>query len=435
MSAVAAAISTVPAQVLDLRLERAKPNVRRFAMLTIPLALLLLSFKIYNIEQPAFFTLACLAFGGFAISYWLPFRHKEWFLILLSLGGAYALLSPITASLLIAAGLLLFGIVRIGLEFRWRVLALLIVLCGFTYYRATVRSSRLGDFWPVLGAMFMFRMIIYLYDLKHQEGRPSLKEFLSYFFLLPNYYFLLFPVVDFQTFRRGYFQRDIHSIAQQGVWWIFRGTTHLLLYRLIYQMQGRFTPPSVSVTAAIVVKIVACYLLYLRVSGQFHIIAGMLCLFGYDMPETNHRYFLAHSINDLWRRMNIYWKDFMVKIVYLPAYFKLRRRGALRAELISTMLVVAATYFLHAYQFFWLKGKLRLTVNDALFWLILGSLMMVNVWIEFRNRNRPIRPGWGLRFRTALQIAATFAFVALLWSMWSADSLTEWFHFLRSGNI
>jgi len=125
----------------------------------------------------------------------------------------------------------------------------------------------------------------------------------------------------------------------------------------------------------------------------------------------------------------------MVKIVYLPAYFKLRRRGALRAELISTMLVVAATYFLHAYQFFWLKGKLRLTVNDALFWLILGSLMMVNVWIEFRNRNRPIRPGWGLRFRTALQIAATFAFVALLWSMWSADSLTEWFHFLRSGNI
>jgi alginate O-acetyltransferase complex protein AlgI len=423
------------AEALDPRVERAKTDARRFAMLVIPLALLLLTFKIYNLEQPAFFSLACIVFGGFVISYWLPFRYKEPFLILLSLGGAYILLSPLVASLLIVVGLLLFGIIRSGIEFRWRVLSLLAILCVFTYGRATGRFHLLGDFWPVLGAMFMFRMIIYVYDVKHQSGSASLKDFLSYFFLLPNYYFLLFPVVDFQTFRRGYFQRDIHSVAQQGVWWIFRGTTHLLLYRLIYQLQGRFTPPNVTVTTAVVVKVIACYLMYLRVSGQFHIIAGMLCLFGYDMPETNHRYFLAHSINDMWRRINIYWKDFMVKIVYFPAYFKLRRQGALRAELLSTILVVVATYVLHAYQFFWIRGKLRLSVNDALFWTILGSAMLVNVWIEFKTRNRPAPSGWGARLQNAAQIAATFAFMALLWSMWNADSLTEWFYFLRSGNI
>jgi D-alanyl-lipoteichoic acid acyltransferase DltB (MBOAT superfamily) len=434
MSTLAAPIPAVQTEALDPRVERAKTDVRRFAMLVIPLALLVFTFRFYNLEQPAFFSLACIVFGGFVISYWLPFRYKQPFLILLSLCGAYILLSPQVASLLIVTGLLLFGIIRSGIEFHWRVLVLAAILCVLTYGRATGHFHLPGDFWPVLGAMFMFRMIIYLYDIKHQAGPASLKDFLSYFFLLPNYYFLLFPVVDFQAFRRGYFQRDIHSVAQQGVWWIFRGTTHLLLYRLIYQLQGRFTPPNVAVTTAVIAKVVACYLLYLRISGQFHIIAGMLCLFGYDIPETNHRYFLAHSINDLWRRMNIYWKDFMVKIVYLPAYFKLRRGGALRAELLSTMLVVIVTYILHAYQFFWLKGNLRLAVNDAFFWLILGSLMMVNVWIEFRNRNRPVRPGWGARLRTALQITATFAFVALLWSMWSADNLTEWLYFLRSGN-
>ncbi len=298
---------------------------------------------------------------------------KEPFLILLSLAGAYVLLSPAVASLLIVVGLLLFGIIRSGIEFRWRLLALVGILCAFIYGRSSGRFHVPGDFWPVLGAMFMFRMIIYLYDVKHLPGPVSLKDYLSYFFLLPNYYFLLFPVVDFQTLRRSYFQRDIHPVAQQGVWWIFRGTTHLLLYRLIYQLQGRFSPPNVAVATAVAAKIICCYLLYLRVSGQFHIIAGMLCLFGYDMPETNHRYLLAHSINDLWRRMNIYWKDFMVKIVYFPAYFKLRRRGALRAELMATALVVVTTYFLHAYQFFWLRGKFRLTVNDALFWAIMGS--------------------------------------------------------------
>ena len=52
--------------------------------------------------------------------------------------------------------------------------------------------------------------------------------------MLPNYYFLLFPVIDFQTHRQTYFQRDIHDIAQQGIVWIARGTMQLLLYRLIY---------------------------------------------------------------------------------------------------------------------------------------------------------------------------------------------------------
>ena len=67
-------------------------------MLLVPLALLLITFKLYSLEQPAFFSLACLVFGGFAVSYWLPFRFKQTFLILLSLAGAYVLLDSIVAS-------------------------------------------------------------------------------------------------------------------------------------------------------------------------------------------------------------------------------------------------------------------------------------------------------------------------------------------------
>ncbi len=436
MATATAVASQAFAPAVEPQLERAQTDARRFVMLVIPLALLLVTFKVYALEQPAFLTLAYLVFGGFAVSYWLPFRFKETFQILLSLAGAYVLLGPAVASMLIAAGLLMFGIIRSqALSFAWRVGVLLGILAICIYGR-TIKGHHPWDaFWPVLGAVFMFRMIVYLYDVKHQAGPARLSDFLSYFFLLPNYYFLLFPVVDFQTFRRSYFQRNIHPVAQQGIWWIFRGTTHLLLYRLIYQMQARLAPPAMPVDLAVALKIVSCYLLYLRVSGQFHIIAGMLCLFGYDLPETNHRYLLAHSINDSWRRINIYWKDFMIKIVYFPAYFKLRRKGALRAELLATMMVVVTTYVLHAYQFFWLKGQFRFSWNDALFWLILGIAMLVNVWIEYRNRQRPRRSGWGLRLQHAVQIVATFAFIAVLWSMWSSDSLADWFSFLRTGNI
>ena len=404
-------------------------------MLAIPLALLLVVFKTYNLEQPAFFRLACIIFAGFGLSYWIPFRYKQFFLILLSLAGAYVLLTPFVASLLIVAGLLFFAIIRSGLGFGKLVAVMLGILGICAYGRASGRFYLPADFWAVLGAVFMFRMIIYLYDLKHARGPVNFKDYLSYFFLLPNYYFLLFPVIDFQTFRNSYFKRDINTVAQQGVWWILRGTTHLLLYRLVYQLSDNFSPPGVPEPLAVVVKVASCYLLYLRVSGQFHIIAGMLCLFGYDMPETNHRYFLAHSINDMWRRMNIYWKDFMVKVVYFPAYFKLRRKGILRAELIGTLLVVLATYILHAYQFFWIKGQFRLSVNDTVFWVVLGSAMIINVWIEYRNRQRPRRAGWLPRLQNAVQIAATFTFMAVLWSMWSADNLTEWFYLLKTGNI
>jgi len=329
----------------------------------------------------------------------------------------------------------LFAVVRSKLDFRWRVMVLLGILAIFAYGRATGRYHVPGDFWAVFGAIFMFRMIVYLYDVKHLPGPVSLRDYLSYFFLLPNYYFLLFPVIDFQTFRRSYFKRDIHPVAQQGIWWIFRGTTHLLAYRVAYQVQESFSPPSVPVAEAVVVKIIFCYLLYLRVSGQFHIIAGMLHLFGYDLPETNHRYLLAHGINDFWRRVNIYWKNFMVKICYYPTYFKLRRAGELRAQVLGTMLVVAVTWLLHAYQFFWLQGQLRVKANDILFWAILGTLMVANVWIESKHKKRAPQTGWTTRLQNALQISATFAFIAVLWSMWSSDSLTEWFDFLKTGSI
>lgn len=434
MSTPAPINPAAPIPAPDVFAARAKTDLARFLMLALPLAILLCVFKIYKLEQPAFFTMACLVFAGFAISYWLPFRFKETFVILLSLAAAYVLLTPLIATLVIAVGFALFAIIRTKIAFRWRALAIVAILAVAMYFRAASTYSPLESFWPVLGAIFMFRMIVYMYDQKYSKTPPRIKEYLSYFFLIPNYYFILFPVVDYQTFRKSYFKRDIHTVAQQGVWWIFRGTTHLLLYRIVYQWQGSFSPPAYPIAVSVITKSVFAFMLYLRVSGQFHIIAGMLCLFGYDVPETNRKYFLARGINDLWRRINIYWKDFMVKIVYFPAYFKLRKLGTPRAELLSTLLVIVVTWLLHAYQFFWLKGQFHITVTDSLFWAILGSFMLLNVWYEYKYKKRLPVPGWQNRLKEGLQVLATFSFMAMLWSLWSANSIADWLIFLRTGS-
>ena len=54
-------------------------------------------------------------------------------------------------------------------------------------------------------------MISYAHDVRYMKERPPLREYLAYFFILPNFYFPLFPVIDYKTMRLSYYRRDIHE--------------------------------------------------------------------------------------------------------------------------------------------------------------------------------------------------------------------------------
>src|SRR5262249_40679307 len=160
--------------------------------------------------------------------------------------------------------------------------------------------------------------------------------------------FPLFPVVDFKAFRRNYYDADAYTTYQMGIGWMTRGVLHLILYRLVYYY---LTVPPAEVKGGLDLPqfILAHFLLYLRLSGQFDFIIGMLCLFGFRLPETHHLYYLASSFTDFWRRINIYWKEFMQKVFYYPTFFRLKRWGATPALIVSTIFVFVATWLLHAY--------------------------------------------------------------------------------------
>lgn len=410
--------------------DKARPVPLRFLGLVAQIVLLAVVIQRYRIEEPVFLLLCALVFGGFLIHYWLPFRFKEVFAITLSLGGAFLLLSPITAALLIASGLALFGVIRSALPYRFKVATYVLVMAGGMYAFARGGSTVSDQFWPVFGSVFMFRMAIYLHDLRHMHKPAGLRDYLSYFFILPNYYFLLFPVIDFQTLRRSYYRRDIHEVAQEGIVWMGRGVVQLLLYRLVYHNKPAAIPERIDSLSSLLALMVFTYLLYLRVSGQFHIIAGMLKLFGYDLPETHRKYLLAHSLTDFWRRINIYWKDFMVKMVYFPIYFKMRKKGDLAAQVGATSGVFAATWALHSLQFFWVRGEFLLTWPDTIFWSVLGILVIVNLWFETKFPERKARVKWQANLRQSAAILATFSFIVVLWSLWHSSSVTAWLNLM-----
>jgi len=400
------------------------------------LALLVLLIWRYSIESEAFLQLAILALVGFVIHASLPRAWRMPFFAGLSVASVLLVFGLVSGGWLLALGLGLIALSHLPVPWPARLTLIVAVAGVLVAMRAGVIAAPWSEaIWPILGSMFMFRLLIYLYDLKHGKSSFSLVRSVSYFFMLPNICFPLFPVIDYTRFNKHHYDADEHEIYQRGVHWMFRGIVQLLLYRLVYH---RLTvdPAEVVGIASFVHYSLAAFLLYLRVSGLFHLIVGMVLLFGFNLHETHHLYYLSSSFTDFWRRINIYWKDFMVKLFYYPIRFQLRRLSEAGSIVVSTIIVFAGTWFLHAYQWFWLRGDMLLEWHDALFWAILAGLVIVNSLYELRyppprSLGRTAWNGW--RFAaTTCRTLGTFTVICLLWSLWSSDSLGQWLHMVAT---
>jgi hypothetical protein len=412
-----------------------KLKLSKFLSIVAQLGFLVLVIRQFRLENQAFYyNIMLLTFYGFLFHYFLPFRYRLPFFLLLSLAAFMGILGFVNGAWLIGIGLGLIGICHLPVSYFARVVILLLVGAALVALRGGwVQTSGLDVIWPILGSIFMFRLIIYMYDLKHGKNAPTLVSTLSYFFLLPNVVFPFFPVVDYSTFRRTYYDDDQHRIYQKGLQWMFLGVIHLILYRFVnYYLV--IAPEEVTNTSELVRYMISNFALYLRISGQFHLIIGLLHLFGFNLPETHHLYFLASSFTDLWRRINIYWKDFMLKVFYYPTYFRIRKWGNTTSLVVATFFIFFLTWFFHAYQWFWLRGSFLLTFQDMLFWFILALLVVINTLYEVkRGRKRTL----GQQSQSnsdiaavALRSAATFTSMAILWSLWSSDSLRDWISLL-----
>ena len=363
---------TEPRIAVDEALLPRRSSVRQYASrvglflaVVIQFGLIVLVVGDWQLENQSLSRLMDLAFVGFIIHHLLPLRFRLPFFAVLSLvavvfglheTGVRTFVAGLTGRVpladfplgnflyrlipglsVVGIGLALIGICHLPIRFGARVATVAMAGAGLTVLRANSQwFPDVTEMWVILGSMFMFRLMIYLYDLKHRTAPFSLSRAISYFFLLPNVCFPLFPVVDYKTFCSTYYNEDWPRIYQSGLKWMFRGVIQLLLYRIVYQ----YAPLDVSKLSS-ALDVAGCmlgmYLLYLRISGTFHLIVGLLHMFGFNLPETHHLYYLATSFTDVWRRINIYWKDFVMKLFFYPTHFKLRKMGTLWALSLATL--------------------------------------------------------------------------------------------------
>jgi D-alanyl-lipoteichoic acid acyltransferase DltB (MBOAT superfamily) len=418
--------------------ENCRRRPREFLAIMAQLGLMLAVFDAYRLEARSFRFLVLLAAAALPFHYLAPYRWKKPLFLLVSIMGMVLVhgLSTSGGVLAVSAGLVLLAAAPLPWRIQVALFAAIAAALAVLRPRADPGAEAISTgVIPVVATMFMFRMIVYLYERKHARDREPILDTMSYFLLLPNYVFPHFPVVDYRAFRRGYFARGIHEIQRAGLAMMTRGTLHLLAYRAIDRML-LISPDAVNGPLSLAGYLVCNDLLYLRVSGQFHMACGLLHLFGFQLPETHHRYLLASSFTDYWRRINIYWKDFMVRVVFNPVVFRLKRRPQPVALGVATAVVFLVTWLLHAYQSFWLRGVWGFGGPDALFWGILGVLVLINVQLEARRGGRRAPDGSGAAPRLALRalrVAGTFATIATLWSLWSSPSVASWVAMIRRG--
>lgn len=415
----------------------------------------------WQLESPLLVRLMQVAFVGFLIHHFLPLRLRLPFFAALSLLATIAAVGHFGPNVLtgwlkgrmttgnflyhllpgvslVAIGVSLIGLCHLPIRYSFRIGLLAVVGLALTVLRAkSGLFPDIAEMWVILGSMFMFRLMIYLYDLKHRTAPFSPARAISYFFLPPNICFPLFPVVDYKTFCSTYYNEEWPRIYQSGLRWMARGVFQLLLYRIVYQ----FAPLDIyKLSSALDVAgcILGMYLLYLRISGTFHLIVGLLHMFGFNLPETHHLYLLASSFTDFWRRINIYWKDFVMKLFFYPTHFRVRKMGALPALSIATMVTFLATWVLHSWQWFWIRGHPLLNWKDFSFWMILAVLVLVTAIYETtRGRKRALTPSKitsRQRVILGLQTGATFCAMCLLWGFWSCQTWSEFLTLLDAAS-
>jgi len=430
-----------------------------FAVTLAQFALVYWLMERYNLEREPFRNVVALCVAGFAVNFWLPLRFRMWWFLALCLIGLVLVFGMDKGAwsadqALRRCGWLvgivggIIGLCALPIAFWWRT-GLVALVCGLLAVLRAGKAEWLPAFvptwavavppeiWPILGSMLMFRLIVYLYDLRF-SGRPGLAASGGYLLMLPNVCFPLFPVVDFKTFVKSQQAGATFSSYQVGLGWIVRGVFQLLLYRLAYY-EFYLDPARVADGADVAQFLFATYFLYLRVSGSFHVIIGLLRMLGFALPETHHRYYLATSFTDYWRRINIYWKDFIMKLVYYPIMFRLKRAPQTTAMVTATLVAFFATWALHSYQQFWLLGKFPIETRDIVFWGVLALFVTVNsVWEARRGRKRTLgnkKPTVREVVIRGLQAAGTFGLICFLWSIWNSRGMDDWLAVMANADL
>ncbi|MDQ3110047.1 MAG: hypothetical protein M3R17_09145 [Bacteroidota bacterium] len=420
--------------------ENAFVNDRKgFLLLVLQLALLGVFTTVYKIlDKQGLPLLLYITLPAFILNAFLPVKWRPVLLTLLFWGICLWSLSWVTGGFIIFVSLALFVCAELPIKLTYRV----ILIAGITAGMIVLRNQwffapRAIIAVPYIASLFMFRMVSYLYYKKRNVEVIPLFRRLNYFFLLPNLVFLLFPIIDYRNYVETYYARPAVEIYRKGIFRITMGIVLLIIHRIVYYYWS-IPPADVRDLTSVISYNFISYFLIIQIVGMFQVCVGWVTLFGYDLNAIFENFFFAKGFSDLWRKINHYWRDFILKTFYFPIFFRLRKIGQYQVMVIAGLISFFFSWMMHSQQLYWISGHFSFTANDAIYWMTMGIFITADGIYQYHNsgkNNSVKRSAFASILIGGLRITGIFLFASLLWTLWNADSLSSWFFLMKqAGN-
>ena len=322
----------------------------------------------------------------FMVHTWMPLAYKSWLQLLLSLMLPF-FIYPIKDAFILDGVLITLSILfllPIKYPFKYFVSLGALALTMLLYWLMGPHWEAAGLL-TIAGSFFMFRGLVYLYDESNGLAKGTIIDKVNYFLSFSNHTASLYPILDSSVIYKSYYRKKAIQIYRKGILLMLTAILQFMLYRVLYYYV--IPDPTLLHGLSQVIKFLFInFLLVLRIVAIFHFSVASLMIAGYDLDPIFRSFYFANSFSDLWKRINIYWKDFVVKLIYYPIFFKIKRKNVNRAIIVATFLSFIISWWLHSWQWFWLKGTFPITVIDAIFWLLFGSLVTFNTWETLQKK-------------------------------------------------
>lgn len=378
--------------------------------------------------------LAVIFIPGFIVQSLIPVRYRPFVYCLVFVASlGYVFSWPTTVVILFFLSLTAFVIFS-AVKLKWKYVYLIVLGIAFYIMRNTflVQMPRLNMAVPFMAAILMFRVIILMYEVKYNKLPENHWIKLSYFFCFPNLAFLFFPIIDYKTYVRGYYAEPFEDTCNKAFYYMITGILFLVAHKVL-GFYIDITYAGVHDVYTLFLYILSKYILVFKMIGLLTLGLSFICMFGFSMPLLFANFFIVTSFNNYWQRVNIYWKDFIAKIVYYPIYFKYRKKVKSAAP-IFVFFAVLSSWFFHLYQQFWISGILVLRAQDFLYWLILALLVSLSVYAGERNLKKETEPVTiGPYLVKGIRFVVVFLGMQVCWVLWNSDDLSAFSYVMSRG--
>lgn len=409
-----------------------------FILIVLQLALLCVFAGIYKVQdKQGLPVLLYITLPAFLLHAFLPVKWRPllltlifWIICIWSLGW-------VTGGFILFVSLALFVCAELPIKLVLRI----ILIAGITSGMIVLRNQwffapRAIIAVPYIASLFMFRMVSYLYYKKRNIETIPLFRRLNYFFLLPNLVFLLFPIIDYRNYVETYYARPSVEIYRKGIFRITMGIVLLMIHRIVYYYWS-IPPGDVKNLTTLIGYNFISYFLIIQIVGMFQICVGWVTLFGYDLNAIFENFFFAKGFSDLWRKINHYWRDFIMKTFYFPVFFRLRKKtGQYQVMIMAGLTSFFFSWMMHSQQLYWISGHFSFSPNDAIYWMTMGVFITADGIYQYQNtgkNNTTNRSALASILIGGLRITGIFLFASLLWTLWNADNMSSWLFLMGKG--